>query len=252
MLISTNPRRRLADAGPRSGARFDLSRLMTEARRDAGLSVVLAIQMSIMFVIAPLAATGRASPAVFEVSRFILAAAAMVLLSDRRLGAVLVGATVLSTATFLHAAITPLRLTSGDSALAVTLFRHAATGAFDIAVGVAVARVAFAGGGVNVHRIMGAVVLYLAIGLCFANLFGVGALLLHPSFSGLTANRHSTPSDLLYFSLTTLTTTGYGDIAPVHPLMRSLANLESVIGQLYPATLLARLVSLHAQGAPEK
>ena len=51
-------------------------------------------------------------------------------------------------------------------------------------------------------------------------------------------------SRLLYFSFATITTTGYGDIAPVHPLARSLANLEAVIGQLFPATLLARIVTL--------
>jgi hypothetical protein len=42
----------------------------------------------------------------------------------------------------------------------------------------------------------------------------------------------------------TLTSVGYGDIVPVHPHARSLANDEAIIGQLYPATLLARLVTL--------
>jgi hypothetical protein len=55
-------------------------------------------------------------------------------------------------------------------------------------------------------------------------------------------------SGLIYFSFVTLTTTGYGDIVPVHPLARSLCNVEAIIGQLYPATLLARLVSLELQG----
>jgi hypothetical protein len=58
---------------------------------------------------------------------------------------------------------------------------------------------------------------------------------------------NGTGSALLYFSFTTLTTAGYGDITPVHPLARNLANLESVVGQLYPATLLARLVSLELE-----
>ena len=48
-----------------------------------------------------------------------------------------------------------------------------------------------------------------------------------------------------YFSLTTITTTGYGDIVPIHALARSLANAEAVFGALFPATLLTRLVSLH-------
>jgi hypothetical protein len=52
---------------------------------------------------------------------------------------------------------------------------------------------------------------------------------------------------MLYFSLTTLTTTGFGDITPVHPFARSLANLEAIIGQLYPATILARLVTLELE-----
>jgi hypothetical protein len=51
-------------------------------------------------------------------------------------------------------------------------------------------------------------------------------------------------SNLIYFSFVTLTTTGYGDVFPVHPIARSLCNVEAIIGQLYPATLLARLVTL--------
>jgi ion channel len=46
------------------------------------------------------------------------------------------------------------------------------------------------------------------------------------------------------FSFATLTTTGYGDVAPVHPIVHSLCNIEAAFGQLYPATLLARLVTL--------
>jgi hypothetical protein len=52
---------------------------------------------------------------------------------------------------------------------------------------------------------------------------------------------------MLYFSFTTLTSTGFGDIVPVHPIARSLANLEAITGQLYPATLLARVVTLEMQ-----
>src|SRR6476661_5858960 len=45
-------------------------------------------------------------------------------------------------------------------------------------------------------------------------------------------------------SFVTLTTIGYGDVVPLHPYARGLANVEAIIGQLYPATLLARLVTL--------
>ena len=130
--------------------------------------------------------------------------------------------------------------------LAVYLFRIGVTSAFDVAIGVAVARVAFGPGRVNVHRIMGGVILYLTIGLLFANAYRAADLTLHPAFQGLADDQRSALSELLYFSLSSLTTTGFGDIIPLHPFVRSMANLEAVIGQLYPATLLARLVTLHA------
>jgi hypothetical protein len=44
-----------------------------------------------------------------------------------------------------------------------------------------------------------------------------------------------------------LITTGLGDITPVHPFARNPTNLEAIIGQLYPATILARLVTLELE-----
>ena len=69
------------------------------------------------------------------------------------------------------------------------------------------------------------------------------------SFHGLPQSgaEHGSGAALLYFSFSTLTTVGYGDITPLHPMARDIANLEAVIGQLYPATLLARLVSLEIE-----
>jgi hypothetical protein len=69
------------------------------------------------------------------------------------------------------------------------------------------------------------------------------------AFNGLpeAGAEHGTGAALLYFSFSTLTTVGFGDITPVHPLVRNFANLEAVIGQLYPATLIARLVSLELE-----
>jgi Na+/H+-dicarboxylate symporter len=49
---------------------------------------------------------------------------------------------------------------------------------------------------------------------------------------------------MLYFSFTTLTTTGYGDIVAVDPFARSLANLEAVLGQFFIAITVARLVTM--------
>ncbi|WP_254063131.1 potassium channel family protein [Caulobacter sp. S45] len=203
---------------------------------------MLMIQVGIMFVVSPLAATGRLPPVLVEIFRIGLAAAAVVLLTRNRVASIAI------IATFLVSLFLSVVMKAGMAALAIDLERLAATTAFDIAVAAAVANVAFGGGKVTIHRIMGAVILYLSIGLIFANAYRATALLLHPSFAGLTSNPGQGFSALLYFSLSTLTTTGFGDITPIHPFVRSLANLEAVIGQLFPATLLARLVTLHAAG----
>jgi len=52
-------------------------------------------------------------------------------------------------------------------------------------------------------------------------------------------------SDLVYYSMTTLTSTGYGEITPVSPSARALAMLQQVIGVLYVAILIARLTGMH-------
>ena len=52
---------------------------------------------------------------------------------------------------------------------------------------------------------------------------------------------------MLYFSFTTLTTTGYGDIVPVDPLARSLASFEAVLGQFYVPITMVRLVTLRLE-----
>ncbi len=91
--------------------------------------------------------------------------------------------------------------------------------------------------------------LYLNFGLYVFTLYRLIDVLLPNAFHGLPESgvEHGSGAALLYFSFTTLTTLGYGDITPVHPLARNLADLEAVIGQLYPATLLARLVSLELE-----
>ena len=54
----------------------------------------------------------------------------------------------------------------------------------------------------------------------------------------------------IYFSFSTMSTLGYGDIVPVSRLARSLSWLEALTGQLYLTILVARLVGLHIANAP--
>ena len=114
-----------------------------------------------------------------------------------------------------------------------------------VTLGIVVARAVFGGGRITYHRIVGAILLYLLIAVTFATLFGFVGLSISDAFKGIAFKDDlALASSLFYFSFVTLTSTGYGDIVPVHPLARSLCNLECIIGQLYPATILARLVTL--------
>jgi hypothetical protein len=111
-----------------------------------------------------------------------------------------------------------------------------------------VARAVFAKGPVTVHRIIGAILLYMLVAMIFVSLY----LFIGEAFPGAFDNLAISDSprlgaDVIYFSFTTLTSVGYGDMFPVHPLARSLCNLESICGQLFPAILIARLVSLHVE-----
>ena len=113
-----------------------------------------------------------------------------------------------------------------------------------------VARAVFAPGKVTFHRIIGAVLLYFSIGWTFVGLFSLVALAVPDAFKGFGPSQENfiaIAGNLIHFSFVTLTTTGYGDISPVHPYARSLASIEAIIGQLYPAILLARLVTLELE-----
>jgi len=105
----------------------------------------------------------------------------------------------------------------------------------------------FAPGRITYHRVMGAILLYLAIGLTFVALNTFVALAAPDAFSGMSvADSPAFNSTMIYYSFGTLTGAG-GDITPVHPMARSLSNVEAILGQLYPATLLARLVTLEIE-----
>ncbi len=98
-------------------------------------------------------------------------------------------------------------------------------------------------GEVDLSRVLGAIAVYLLLGIGWANAYQVAEHFFPGSFVSATATPVAV-TDWMYFSFVTLTTVGYGDIVPVHRVARSLATLEALSGQLYLAVLLARLVSL--------
>jgi len=104
----------------------------------------------------------------------------------------------------------------------------------------------FQPGPVTWHRIQGAVAVYLMFGLAWAQAYQFVEALEPGAFQFPRGDVAAAGwfSPLLYFSFITLTTVGYGDILPVHPAARSLAMFAALTGQLYPAILIAKLVSL--------
>jgi len=216
---------------------------------DASLTVLLAIQVLTLFVAVPLVAKNASADLLLELCRVLFAmVCVLVLTRNRVLQAVLLVALALLAAS---PALSSWLLAHGDvqetllnETIALTVF------VFNAAVTTIVAIHVFGPGEVTGHRVRGAILLYLNVAALFSIAYGAieahapGAITTSAGGT-LVAAIGARTATLNYFSLTTITTTGYGDFTPVDPLARSLANLESVFGQLFPATLLARLVALH-------
>jgi hypothetical protein len=103
----------------------------------------------------------------------------------------------------------------------------------------------FREGPITRQRVQGSIVIYLLLGLMWAEAYTLAAHLNPGSFAGtLPAGQDALSAHLTYFSFVTLTTVGYGDILPASLVTRALANFEGLLGTLFPAILIARLVSM--------
>lgn len=105
---------------------------------------------------------------------------------------------------------------------------------------------------VTIDTIAASVCTYLLLGVLWALVFSLMELTTPGSFNLSTAvtARHlrfggAESATALYFSFVTLSTLGYGDITPATPGARMLTAAEAVVGQMYLAVLVARLVGLH-------
>ena len=98
---------------------------------------------------------------------------------------------------------------------------------------------------VGVDTLCGAIAVYLLIGVVWAVCYGVIEALVPGSFGFTAQDLDMIWNELLYFSLVTLTTLGYGDVTPVGAVARIWSALEAVTGTLYLTVLIARLVGLY-------
>ncbi|MDS4032340.1 MAG: ion channel [Candidatus Contendobacter sp.] len=106
---------------------------------------------------------------------------------------------------------------------------------------------------VNAEILCAGVATYLLLGLLWAFAYLLVERLVPDSFAftfGSTASRSLEGFNSLYFSITTLATSGYGDIVPVSGLARMLAMTESMVGLFYVTLLIARLVALYSSQGP--
>ena len=99
---------------------------------------------------------------------------------------------------------------------------------------------------INANRIIGAVCVYLLLGVIWAVAYTVLHMFSPGSFQGFVpTDGEGWNSEWLYFSFVTMTTLGYGDISPVTATARTLAYMQALFGQLYVAVLVAGLVGTH-------
>ncbi len=209
-------------------------RAWRDALGERSLSTFLVIQILFIFGVVLQTDQGRLSHAIVDCFQLALALVSMFVVTGLGLTRIVLllgfGLTLVTSSV---PSLDPTRLLHYVSLL---LFTGAAT--------LGVAKAVFSDGEVTHHRLRGAVVVYLNLSLIYACLYAGLSHLRPGAFSHVSLSSRLQFGQLLYFSLATLTTTGYGDIVPLHPIARSLSNLEAVTGQLFLAMLLARLVNL--------
>ena len=207
--------------------------------RDPSLTALLVLELGAIFIAAPLAA--KALPIARAIADTLVLAALVivVMLSPRwdTIILILLGLTA-TAASFLVSGewlpVSTIVLRRGGNILAFS------------ALSWVVARAVYAPGRITFRRLQGAVVLYLSLATIFASAYGLMWELSPGAFVNVVTplGGPEEVATMLYFSLTTLTTTGYGDIVPVDPFARSLANFESVLGQFFLAITVTRLVTM--------
>lgn len=112
------------------------------------------------------------------------------------------------------------------------------------AIYLAAKQVLFAGD-VDVNRIVGAICIYLLMGLLWTLMYLFIAQAIPGSFNGIEQMLwYDNFANVAYYSFVTLTTLGYGDISPVAPIARFLVYMEAVVGVFYMAVLVASLIGV--------
>jgi hypothetical protein len=210
---------------------------------DSVLPLLLAALAVLIFVASPLADLGMASRPLIGTTMIIVVLAGLLALGGReRLAAPVIGLGVTLLALQGSVIVYP-------NVVLGTITEFADAAFFGLLCIVLLLSV-FRPGRVTVHRVLGAVAVYLLLALFFAEAFDIVDRFTDNAFiMGTQPTPYTAPSArLFYLSAITLTSVGFGDLAPVHPVARALVMLEAVLGQIYTTVILAWMVSLAVRG----
>lgn len=206
-------------------------------RADRGLSIILVLLVAIVFVLPVLLAPDSTGRFVRDLAFSALLIAGAVVATEWRWARVVVATLAIVALLVRWAAV-------AAPSDALVIGREASTLVMLLLFAMVVAARVYRSGPVTHHRIQGAVAVFMLLGLVWASAYELLHLMRPEAFSGAVGDAPGSPT-WIYYSFVTLTTMGYGDITPVHPVARSLAISEAFTGQLYLAITLARLVTLY-------
>jgi hypothetical protein len=210
-----------------------------ERFRDPALTVLLVLEICTIFLAVPLAAKGLPIAQVVATTLVFAVIAIVVMLSLRWTAIILI---LLG----LGAIFASFVISAEASPISVIMLRRGGDILTFSSLTWVVGHAVYAPGRITLRRLQGAVVMYLNFASIFAAAYGLIWELSPGAFANLVVQGGGPEEvgSMLYFSFTTLTTTGYGDIVAVDPFARSLANFESVLGQFFIAITVARLVTM--------
>lgn len=206
--------------------------------KESGFSGMLLLLFAMHFFIIPLFGSYSSFIAVINVFWMLFLVAGIIALSKTRKQTVL-----LSIIPFLFVLFNwIMAIEKTPFVVLADIILTVAT--FVLLIVLVVAKV-FEPGPVTQYRVVGSIVVYMLL----ANLWSVMYQFLYQNIPGAFQitlppfESNTLEANFLYFSYITITTTGFGEIVPLHPFARAMVQIEAITGVLYPVILIGRLVS---------